>query len=48
VLAPLDAPNEHGLVNQSKKWRQMLLLSKFRNTIAAEISKALSLHRGSH
>ncbi|MGV0872047.1 hypothetical protein [Mycolicibacterium sp. XJ879] len=27
MLAPLDAPNEFGLVNQSKKWRFMLLLS---------------------
>lgn len=27
MLAPLDAPNEFGLVNQSKKWRFMLALS---------------------
>jgi hypothetical protein len=27
MLAPLDAPNEFGLVNRSKKWHFMLLLS---------------------
>jgi hypothetical protein len=28
MLAPLDAPNEFGLVNRSKKWRFMLALSE--------------------
>jgi hypothetical protein len=28
MLAPLDAPNEYGLVNRSKKWRFMLALSE--------------------
>jgi hypothetical protein len=28
MLAPLDAPNEFGLINQSKKWRLMLALSE--------------------
>lgn len=28
MLAPLDAPNELGLINRSKKWRFMLLLDK--------------------
>ncbi|SON62740.1 hypothetical protein MSIMFI_04268 [Mycobacterium simulans] len=27
MLAPLDAPNEFGLLNRSKKWRFMLMLS---------------------
>jgi hypothetical protein len=27
LLAPLDAPNEFGLLNGSKKWRFMLMLS---------------------
>jgi hypothetical protein len=27
MLAPLDAPNEFGLSNRSKKWRFMLMLS---------------------
>ncbi|SOX52788.1 hypothetical protein MAAFP003_1455 [Mycobacterium ahvazicum] len=27
MLAPLDAPNEFGLLNRSKKWQFMLLLS---------------------
>ncbi|BBY21896.1 hypothetical protein [Mycobacterium stomatepiae] len=27
MLAPLDAPNEFGLVNRSKKWQFMLMLS---------------------
>lgn len=27
-LAPLDAPNEFGLLNKSKKWHLMLMLSK--------------------
>lgn len=27
MLAPLDAPNEYGLMNRSKKWRFMLALS---------------------
>jgi hypothetical protein len=27
LLAPVDAPNELGLVNASKKWQFMLLLS---------------------
>lgn len=27
MLAPLDAPNEYGLLNKSKKWRYMLALS---------------------
>jgi len=27
LLAPLDAPNEFGLANASKKWRLMLMLS---------------------
>lgn len=27
MLAPLDAPNEFGLLNRSKKWHFMLLLS---------------------
>jgi hypothetical protein len=28
MLAPRDAPNEFGLVNRSKKWQFMLMLSK--------------------
>ncbi|MGE2689085.1 hypothetical protein [Mycolicibacterium pulveris] len=28
LLAPIDAPNEFGLVNRSKKWHFMLLLSE--------------------
>jgi hypothetical protein len=35
MLAPIDAPNELGLVNSSKKWQMMLLLSKLRNPIQA-------------
>lgn len=27
MLAPLDAPNEFGLLNHSDKWKFMLLLS---------------------
>jgi hypothetical protein len=27
MLAPLDAPNEYGLLNRSEKWRFMLALS---------------------
>ena len=27
MLAPLDAPNEFGLLNLSKKWHLMLMLS---------------------
>ena len=29
LLAPLDAPNELGIANSSKKWRFLLLLSDF-------------------
>lgn len=28
LLAPLDAPNEFGLSNESKKWQLMLMLSR--------------------
>jgi hypothetical protein len=28
LLAPLDAPNEFGLSNESKKWQFMLMLSR--------------------
>ena len=33
LLAPLDAPNEFGLLNSSGKWRLMLLLSKARDSL---------------
>jgi hypothetical protein len=32
-LAPPDAPNEFGLLNESKKWRLMLLLSNVRDEL---------------
>lgn len=32
-LAPLDAPNEFGLLNESKKWRLMLMLSDVRDDL---------------
>jgi len=35
MLAALDAPNELGLVNSSKKWRMMLLLSEVDDIISA-------------
>ncbi|WAC90262.1 hypothetical protein [Mycobacterium sp. Aquia_213] len=34
MLAPLDAPNEFGLVNRSKKWQFMLLLSDAHDALA--------------
>ena len=33
MLAPLDAPNEFGLLNSSKKWQFMLMLSDVRDDI---------------
>jgi hypothetical protein len=33
MLAPTDAPNEFGLLNQSKKWQFMLLLSSARDDL---------------
>jgi hypothetical protein len=33
MLAPLDAPNEFGLLNRSKKWQFMLLLSGARDDL---------------
>jgi hypothetical protein len=33
MLAPLDAPNEFGQVNRSKKWQFMLMLSKVRDDL---------------
>ena len=33
LLAPLDAPDEFGLLNQSNKWRLMLLLSTARDDL---------------
>jgi hypothetical protein len=32
-LAPLDAPNEFGLANESKKWHLMLMLSNVRDAL---------------
>jgi hypothetical protein len=32
-LAPPDAPNEFGLLNESKKWRLMLMLSNVRDDL---------------
>jgi hypothetical protein len=34
MLASLDAPNEFGLLNRSKKWQFMLLLSDARDDLA--------------
>ena len=34
MIAPLDAPNEFGLANQSKKWRYMLQLSNAHDDLA--------------
>jgi hypothetical protein len=34
MLAPLDAPNEYGLLNKSKKWRFMLALSDVTDDLA--------------
>jgi hypothetical protein len=34
LLAPLDAPNEFGLSNASKKWRLMLMLSNAHDDLA--------------
>lgn len=34
MLAPLDAPNEFGLLNRSKKWQFMLLLSDAHDGLA--------------
>jgi hypothetical protein len=33
LLAPLDAPNEFGLLNESKKGRLMLMLSRARDNL---------------
>jgi hypothetical protein len=33
MLAPLDAPNEFGLENRSKKWRFMLALSEVKDDL---------------
>jgi hypothetical protein len=35
MLAPLDAPNEYGLINRSKKWRFMLALSDATDDLGA-------------
>jgi hypothetical protein len=34
MLAPLDAPNDFGLLNRSKKWQFMLLLSGAHDDLA--------------
>jgi hypothetical protein len=34
MLAPIDAPHEFGLLNRSKKWHFMLLLSDFDEGLA--------------
>ncbi|OBK44354.1 hypothetical protein [Mycobacterium sp. 1081908.1] len=35
MLAPLDAPNEYGLVNNSEKWHFMLALSDVNDDLGA-------------
>jgi len=34
MLAPLDAPNEFGLLNRSRKWHFMLMLSNARDELS--------------
>ncbi|MCV7329415.1 hypothetical protein H7J81_04810 [Mycobacterium cookii] len=40
LLAPLEAPNEFGLSNASKKWHLMLMLSKAHDDLATPVPDA--------
>ncbi|WP_428341819.1 hypothetical protein [Mycobacterium sp.] len=42
LLAPLDAPNEFGLSNKSKKWHLMLMLSNVRDDLITPAPDAAS------